>query len=166
MARKKKQRPRTPGEHWANQDKPIPPDPLPSGWHWRNEGYAVFDPDTCEADNYTAWCQIADACVRIHGDVPVVVVSACIATAVPWDAYTLDDEHVWCPNCRSDLCLVGTQWPDPTEREPGEVVTVWVSCYVEDDDGQVCDEDILVQLTVNAAGDGYEGPPKNVLQIG
>jgi hypothetical protein len=79
-----------------------------------------------------------------------------------WARHDLEPNYVWCTACHSDLCLEGVEWPDPTEHEPGEVVEIWVSCYVDFDDGEQCDEEVLVYRRVNAAGDGYEGQPMNL----
>lgn len=75
-------------------------------------------------------------------------------------AVPLEDDHVWCPECRDTLYLGEMEWPDPLMLEPGEVVEIFVSCYAGGDDP--CDADVLVRRRVNAAGDDYDGPPVNV----
>ena len=71
---------------------------LPRDWVWRGPAYAVFDPDEwaeqvlgkprpenwrkwlCKSVHYVAWCMIVDrGFIRVYGDVPAAVVSACIA---------------------------------------------------------------------------------------
>lgn len=81
--------------------------------------------------------------------------------AQPADA--LEQPHVVeCPRCGSEVYLEGIDWPDPADHEPGDVVSVWVSCYAQADgggdpmgefaDAETCDEDILVGRLVLEGG--------------
>ena len=78
---------------------------------------------------------------------------------------------VRCPRCGSEVYTEAIDWGDPSEREPGSVASMWVTCHNETedggdpmgehDDGQGCEEDFLIERHVSVFGGHWAGPPVN-----